>query len=63
MKHFYKYLIIVVLCLFASQNSIFSQTFRVDTILYQGDVDYPINLVILGDGFLESEVPARPQGQ
>jgi hypothetical protein len=56
MKHFYKFLIIAVLLLVASQNSIFSQTFRVDTILYQGDVDYPINLVFLGDGFLDGEL-------
>ena len=34
----------------------FSQTFTVDTILYQGDLDYPINLVMLGDGFLESDL-------
>ncbi len=56
MKHFYKYSIIVVLCLILPQNKIFSQTFRVDTIIYQGDMDYPINLVFLGDGFLESEL-------
>jgi hypothetical protein len=56
MKHVYKYLLIAVLCLFVSQNRIFSQTFRVDTILYQGDMEYPINLVMLGDGFLESDL-------
>ncbi|MCK4879001.1 MAG: T9SS type A sorting domain-containing protein [Bacteroidales bacterium] len=57
MKHLSKYLLIAFLCLVASQNRIFSQTYLVDTIQYQGDVDYPINLVILGDGFLVSELP------
>jgi len=56
MKQLYTYIFIAVLLLVASQNSIFSQTFRVDTILYQGDVDYPINLVFLGDGFQEGEL-------
>jgi len=56
MKKLYTYFFIVVLLLVASQNRVFSQTFRIDTILYQGDVDYPINLVFLGDGFLESEL-------
>ncbi|RLD93285.1 MAG: hypothetical protein DRJ29_09290 [Bacteroidetes bacterium] len=56
MKKLYTYFFITVLLLVASQNSIFSQTFRVDTILYQGDVDYPINLVFLGDGFLDGEL-------
>ena len=56
MKQFYASLIMAVLILLASENRIFSQTFTVDTILYQGDVDYPINLVILGDGFLESQM-------
>jgi len=56
MKHVYKYLLIAVLCLFVSQIRIFSQTYRVDTILYQGDMEYPINLVMLGDGFLESDL-------
>jgi hypothetical protein len=40
----------------SAQKQVLGQTFTVDTILYQGDVDYPINLVILGDGFLESEM-------
>ena len=56
MKQLYQYLLIAFLCLFVSQNSLFSQTFTVDTILYQGDLDYPINLVFLGDGFLDSEL-------
>ena len=56
MKQLYTYFFIAVLLLVSSQNSLFSQTFRVDTILYQGDVDYPINLVFLGDGFLDGEL-------
>ena len=56
MKHFYKVLFIAVISIFASQNIIYSQTFQVDTIQYQGDTDYYINLVMLGDGFLDSEL-------
>ena len=56
MKKFTPGLLILLLLLLASQNKTYSQTFRVDTIFYQGDVDYPINLVFLGDGFLESEL-------
>jgi len=56
MKKFTLCLFIVFLCLLAPQNRIFSQTFRVDTILYQGDMDYPINLVMLGDGFLDGDL-------
>jgi hypothetical protein len=55
MKHIY-YLLITVLLLAPAQKQVSGQAFTVDTILYQGDVDYPINLVILGDGFLESEM-------
>ena len=55
MKKFTPGILIFLLLLLASQNKTYSQTFRVDTIIYQGDVDYPINLVFLGDGFLESE--------
>ena len=56
MKKFTPCFFILLLLLLASQNRIFSQTFRVDTILYQGDMEYPINLVMLGDGFLNSEL-------
>ncbi|MEA3463190.1 MAG: M64 family metallopeptidase [Bacteroidota bacterium] len=56
MKQLYKSLLITLLILIAAPNGMFSQTYTVDTILYQGDVDYPINLVFLGDGFLESEL-------
>ncbi len=56
MKHLYQNLLIAFLCLFVSQIRLFSQTYRVDTILYQGDMEYPINLVMLGDGFLESDL-------
>ena len=55
MKHLY-YLLITVLLLAAAQKQVPGQTFRVDTIIYQGDVDYPINLVFLGDGFLVSQM-------
>ena len=57
MKHFYKYLLVVVLSLAIFQNRTFSQSFHVDTLLYHGEMDYYINLVILGDGFLESDLP------
>jgi hypothetical protein len=56
MKHIYHYLFIAFLFLSLAQVKVFSQTFAVDTILFQGDVDYPINLVFLGDGFLESQL-------
>jgi len=56
MKQLYKSMVIAFLILTTAPQKIFSQTFTVDTILYQGDVDYPINLVFLGDGFLESEL-------
>lgn len=56
MKKLYSFLVVTLLLLAAHQDKIFSQTFRVDTILYQGDMDYPINLVMLGDGFQESEL-------
>jgi hypothetical protein len=56
MKHIYNCLCIAVILLTASESSSYSQTFRVDTIQYQGDTDYYINLVMLGDGFLDSEL-------
>ena len=56
MKQFCKYLLLPILLLVASPRGLFSQVFTVDTILYQGEQDYPINLVFLGDGFLESEL-------
>lgn len=56
MKHVYQVLCIACILLACSGNRIYSQTFRVDTIQYQGDVNYYINLVMLGDGFLESEL-------
>jgi hypothetical protein len=56
MKHLNRCLLIALLFLVTTQNRTFGQTFQVDTILYQGDVDYPINLVMLGDGFLENEL-------
>jgi len=56
MKKLYTCLFTAVLILFAAEHNIFSQVFQVDTIIYQGDVDYPINLVFLGDGFLESQL-------
>ena len=56
MKQSCKNLLLFILLLVALPRDTFSQVFTVDTILYQGEVDYPINLVILGDGFLESEL-------
>ena len=56
MKHIYLCLFLAVMLMIASQNRIYSQVFRVDTIQYQGDTDYYINLVMLGDGFLEGEL-------
>ena len=56
MKKFTPGLFILFLLIIAMPNRSYSQTFRVDTILYQGDMDYPINLVFLGDGFLEGDL-------
>ena len=56
MKHLSRSLFVASLLLFVSYHCIYSQTFQVDTILYQGDVDYPINLIMLGDGFQEGEL-------
>ena len=56
MKKLYAITIIALLIMPVPQNSIFSQVFRVDTIIYQGEIDYPINLVFLGDGFQEGEL-------
>ena len=56
MKQLSRSLFIASLLLFFSDLLLYSQTFRVDTIIYQGDVDYPINLVMLSDGFQESEL-------
>jgi hypothetical protein len=51
MKLFFTTLVFTLISL-----SITSQTFDVDTIQYKGDVNYLINIVILGDGYLESEL-------
>jgi hypothetical protein len=56
MKKIYKNLFIALPLLLLLPTGMFSQTFRVDTLLYQGDTDYPINLVFLGDGFMEGEL-------
>lgn len=56
MKKLYTIMIFALLFMLVPQNSIFSQVFRVDTILYQGEMDYPINLVFIGDGFQEGEL-------
>ncbi len=58
MKHSCKCVLITFLFLISSQNSLFSQDFLVDTITYHGDVNNHINLVMLGDGFQEDELPA-----
>ncbi len=58
MKHIYNCLCTAIVLLIASPSGIQGQTFRVDTIQYQGDTDYYINLVMLGDGFLDSELAA-----
>lgn len=56
MKQFYHCVLLAAAIMITSPESIYSQTFRVDTIQYQGDTDYYINLVMLGDGFLESDL-------
>jgi len=56
MKQFYALISISLLFSISSPKEVYSQTFRVDTILYQGEKDYSINLVFLGDGFLESDL-------
>lgn len=56
MNKIYKNLFLALLLFIGLPGGIFSQTFRVDTLLYQGDTDYPINLVFLGDGFMEGEL-------
>ncbi|MBP6184299.1 MAG: T9SS type A sorting domain-containing protein [Saprospiraceae bacterium] len=45
-------LLILVLCYF---SPLVAQVFQVDTLVYHGDVDKCINMVILGDGFTETE--------
>ncbi|TYB79323.1 M64 family metallopeptidase [Bizionia myxarmorum] len=49
-----KILLPLSFCLFAALA--FSQTFEVETIKYAGDNDKRINIVILGDGYTESEM-------
>lgn len=56
MKHIYTSFFLAICILVVPTAKIQSQTFRVDTIQYQGDTDYYINLVMLGDGFLDSEL-------
>lgn len=46
----------LILFLFLSIQ-IYSQTFKLDTLTYNGDIEKRINVVILGDGYLESELP------
>lgn len=36
--------------------NLFSQSFQLDTLLYNGDIDKRINYVFLGDGYLDSEM-------
>jgi hypothetical protein len=51
-----KYKIILTLLLFFTISKGFSQTFKIDTIQYQPSNNNLINLVILGDGYTESEI-------
>ncbi|MCF2489477.1 M64 family metallopeptidase [Dyadobacter sp. CY347] len=46
----------LVLFLFSS-FSCFSQTFKVDTLYKHGAIDNRVNVVILGDGFTQAELP------
>ncbi|MCF0062931.1 M64 family metallo-endopeptidase [Dyadobacter chenwenxiniae] len=46
----------LALVLLFSFNS-FSQTFKVDTIYKHGSIDNRVNVVILGDGFTQAELP------
>ena len=48
--------IIITLVVFQLYLSINAQTFDVDTIQYNGDLNTFINIVILGDGYLDSEL-------
>ncbi len=56
MKNIYHILFMGFIVLMIPQKKLYSQTFRVDTIQYQGNTEDYINLVMLGDGFLESEL-------
>jgi hypothetical protein len=44
---------LMILLIFAP---VYSQTFQVDTLIWNGNIDNRINIVVLGDGFLESEL-------
>ena len=50
----YRWFIVLVLC--GLGFSIYAQSFQVDTLQYAGDVNKHINVVILGDGYLEDEL-------
>jgi hypothetical protein len=51
MKRFYTSVVAAMLSL-----TVFAQKFATDTIRYNGDPEHFINIVILGDGYLESEL-------
>jgi hypothetical protein len=46
-----------LICALALANAAAAQPFPVDTILWNGDAEQRINLVFLGDGYQESELP------
>lgn len=48
---------IIIFIVLLLSVSAFSQTFQIDTIQYHGPVDALINIVILGDGYKQEELP------
>jgi hypothetical protein len=48
---------LINLLIFIAFGTINAQNFQVDTLFMNGSVDARINIVILGDGYLESELP------
>src|SRR5690554_5643272 len=51
MKRLYLSMVAAVMSL-----PVLAQKFEMDTVLYNGNTDHFINIVILGDGYLESEL-------
>lgn len=49
--------LIVKLLLFFTFCSLNAQNFKVDTLFMNGSIDSRINIVILGDGYMENELP------
>lgn len=51
-----KLTVISLVILISIANPLFAQVFDVDTLLYNGNTNQNINLVILGDGYVSSEM-------